>query len=361
MSTPANMIDVEQGGQQWAEIRCGIGTASRAADVMAKGKGKAESAKRRDYRAEIIFEITTGEPYPQYVSREMQWGIDQEPFARAAYGEQFDVDVDVAGFVPHPTIARFGCSPDGFVGDDGMLQIKCPTSTTHIAWMLAGKIPDDHAWQMLAELACNPERQWIDFVSYDPRLRPEHQLFVRRMLRQGNEKLIAAVEESFAKLAAEVDAQLAQMPAALPPAPEPRQLAAAPEAEPETLPHAVWCECGHISGQHGAKFPHVCACDGNYRGEICACQAFKAKAAVADPKPAAVLEMPKPAPKPIAKPAAADPKPTIDEIDPATRRPRFSDYSEYEQAKDAWLQRDTLRMFQATLEMFLAAKGGPIQ
>ena len=110
----------------------------------------------------------------------MQWGLDQEPFARAAYELHAGVLVETCGFVLHPQIARFGASPDGLVGDDQpLIQIKCPTTKTHLEWMMAKTIPLEHIPQMLAELSCTG-REWADFVSFDPRL-PEHlQLFVLR-------------------------------------------------------------------------------------------------------------------------------------------------------------------------------------
>ena len=99
-----------------------------------------ETAARAAYRSELICEILTGVPYPQFVSKEMQWGIDQEPFARAAYELQRDVLVETCGFIVHPGVDRFGASPDGLVGDHGLIQIKCPSTSTHLGWMLSGGI-----------------------------------------------------------------------------------------------------------------------------------------------------------------------------------------------------------------------------
>lgn len=213
MSTPANSIDCLQGSQMWAELRCGNVTASRASDVIAMTK-KGESADRRNYRTELLCERLTGVPYPQYVTKEMQWGTEQEPFARAAYELQVGVLVDTVGFVLHPSVPRFGCSPDGYVGEIGMVQFKCPNTTTHLGWMLGGTIPVEHVPQLLAELSCNPEREWIDFCSFDPRL-PEHlQLWMKRYER--NPKLISALEAEVVHFNAELD----QVLMALPPAPQ---------------------------------------------------------------------------------------------------------------------------------------------
>lgn len=199
---------VEQGSEEWIAARVGLVTASRASDVIVMTK-KGEGAARRNYRCELICEILTGQPYPRYISTEMQWGIDQEPFARAAYELQRDVLVETVGFVPHPTIERFGASPDFLVGGDGMGQIKCPNTSTHLNWMLGGVVPVEHMPQMLAEMSCTG-RAWCDFVSFDPRL-PEHlQLFVRRFAR--DEKLIATLEAEVVHFNAEIEGVLAALP-----------------------------------------------------------------------------------------------------------------------------------------------------
>lgn len=211
--TPANFIECQQGSQMWKELRCGMPTASRAADVIAMTK-KGEGADRKNYRTEIICERLTGQPYPQSAehARQVQWGKDQEPYARAAYELAHDVLVETVGFVIHPTVARFGASPDGLVGDDGMIQIKCPTTTKHLEWIQAGVVPVEHIPQMLAEMSC-AGRKWCDFVSYDPRLTGdgEHlQLFVRRYHR--DEKLIAALEAEVVHFNSEIDQVLSLLP-----------------------------------------------------------------------------------------------------------------------------------------------------
>lgn len=207
--TIQELAELEQGSELWAQARCGLVTASRCGDVIAMTK-KGESADRRNYRTELICERLTGVPYPQFVSREMQWGREQEAFARAAYEMQRDVLVETVGFVPHPTIALFGCSPDGYSGDRGMVQFKCPATTTHLTWMLSGAIPVEHVPQLLGELACNPEREWIDFASYDPRLPAHLQFFARRFAR--DQKLIATLESEVVHFNAEIEQVLALLP-----------------------------------------------------------------------------------------------------------------------------------------------------
>lgn len=199
----------EQGSEAWAMERCGMVTASRCGDVTAMKQNKEEKVERRDYRIELISEILTAVPYPRYISREMQWGIDQEPFARAAYELSRDVLVETCGFVLHPILDRFGASPDGLVGDDGLIQIKCPNTTTHLSWMLSGTIPVEHMPQMLAEMSCT-QRAWCDFVSYDPRLPEYLQLYVRRFTRDA--KLIAVLEREVEHFNSEIDEQIAALP-----------------------------------------------------------------------------------------------------------------------------------------------------
>lgn len=205
------IAEVVQGSHEWKQLRCGRITASRAADVIATTK-KGEAAARRDYRTQILVERLTGIPVEQYLTQEMIFGREQEPFARAAYEVHEGIFVDQVGFVVHPLMPYFGCSPDGLVGEKGMLQIKCPNTTTHLAWLMAGTIPVEHVPQMLAELACNPEREWIDFCSFDPRL-PEHlQLFIRRYHRDAG--LICSLEKEVAHFNDECGQVLERLPGA---------------------------------------------------------------------------------------------------------------------------------------------------
>jgi hypothetical protein len=205
------MFDCEHGSPEWHSARCGLVTASRCADVIATiKKGKEEGAPRRNYRAELVVALLTGQTPPTpFVTREMQWGIDQEPFARAAYEMDRNLMIEPMGFVFHPTIPRFGASPDGLIGNDGLLQIKCPTTATHLAWLMAGIVPIEHAPQMLAEMACTG-RQWNDFVSFDPRLPKHLQLFIRRFHR--DDALIAQLEAEVIRFNAEIDDVIDQLP-----------------------------------------------------------------------------------------------------------------------------------------------------
>jgi hypothetical protein len=216
--TSTEMLSLEQGSELWVAARRGLVTASRMSDVIATLKrkkkddgGKCETAARRNYRMELAIEILTGQPFPHYVSQDMQWGLDQEPFARAAYEIKRDTLVETGGFFVHPTVERFGASPDFMVGSEGLGQIKCPTTATHLGWVREKVIPIEHAAQMLAELACTG-REWNDFVSFDPRL-PEHlQLFIRRMERRDHEFLIERLEVEVNRFNADLDNFLAELP-----------------------------------------------------------------------------------------------------------------------------------------------------
>ena len=202
-----------QGSPEWKQARCGFVTASRMSDVLATIK-KGEAASRRNYKAELVGETLTGQAAEGYVSKEMRNGAPwtPKPFVyRAAYEFRADVMVEQVGFVVHPNIQRFGASPDGLVGPDGLVEIKCPNTATHLDWILANEVPSEHQWQMVAEMACTG-RQWVDFVSFDPRL-PQHlQLFVKRFSRKESE--IVVVENEAQRMIADVDGILARLPKA---------------------------------------------------------------------------------------------------------------------------------------------------
>ena len=204
-------IDYPQGTPEWLQARAGKVTASRINDVMAKIK-TGESAARKDYKAQIVAEILTGTPQENgFKSAEMQWGNDQEPFARAAYEIKTGSMVDQVGLVLHPSIERGAASPDGLVGPDGLVEIKCPKTATHLQYLVDGKVPTHYQPQMLWQMACTG-RDWCDFVSFDPRL-PDHlQLFIRRFNR--DQKRIDEIESEVRAFLAEVDAILAALPQA---------------------------------------------------------------------------------------------------------------------------------------------------
>lgn len=176
------IVECTQGTEEWKQARAGKVTASRIPDVLAKIKS-GEAAVRRDYRAQLVAEILTGVPQDDaFFSAEMRWGVEQEPFARAAYEIQTGRDVEQVGMVLHPSIDRGAASPDGLVEFDGLLEIKCPKTATHLAYIQADVVPAQYHPQMLWQMACTG-RDWCDFVSYDPRLPENLQLFFKRFQR----------------------------------------------------------------------------------------------------------------------------------------------------------------------------------
>lgn len=202
------VIPVEQGSPEWLLARCGKVTGSRIDDVCAKLKNGTYGASRDSYMGQVIAERLTGRPADTYQSQAMAWGNDIEPMARAAY--QFDrmIPVERVGFVLHPHIRDAGCSPDGLLGDRGMVQFKCPLTHTHISYLLAGGVPAAYQKQMQWEMACC-ERQWSDFVSFDPRMPAHMQLFVKRLHR--DDQAIRMLEREAELFLAEVERKLEQL------------------------------------------------------------------------------------------------------------------------------------------------------
>lgn len=192
---------IEQGTVEWHLQRLGKVTASRVSDVLSKGKS-GESASRKNYRTELLVQRLTGQPGESFTNTAMEWGTATEPLARIAYEAEMGVFVDQVAFIDHPSIAQFGCSPDGLVAENGLIEIKCGNSATHIDWMLDGKPPTKHIPQMQCQMAVTG-RQWCDFVSFDPRLPDDLQLFVVRLER--DQEYIEAMEAEVKKFLSEVD------------------------------------------------------------------------------------------------------------------------------------------------------------
>lgn len=168
---------MEQGTEEWFAARLGRVTASRVNDIVARTK-TGYSASRDNYLAQLVCERLTGKGAESYTNAAMAHGTETEPLARAAYEMKNSVLVDEVGFVQHPTLMA-GASPDGMVGQDGLIEIKCPQTNTHIDTLLSGKIPIKYKAQMTWQMLCTG-RKWCDFISFDPRLPQELQMFVQR-------------------------------------------------------------------------------------------------------------------------------------------------------------------------------------
>lgn len=202
-------LEIVQGTDDWFAARLGKVTASRIADVMAKTKS-GYGAGRKNYLAQLVAERLTGTVADSYTNAAMQWGIDTEPQARAAYELLTDQAVQEVGFADHPAIAMCGASPDGLVGETGLVEIKCPNTATHIDTLLAQNVERKYALQMQFQMACT-ERDWCDFVSFDPRMPGNLQLLVKRVERDA--ELVAEIETEVQTFLADLDETVGRLAA----------------------------------------------------------------------------------------------------------------------------------------------------
>lgn len=191
---------VEQRTHAWLMQRVGLVTASRFKDVLAKLKTGAPAQVRKDYLMEIVCERLTGEPAQRYVNAAMQWGADQEPYAREAYVARTGRQIDEVGFIRHPELMA-GVSPDGIVDLEGLIEIKCPTTSTHLDTLLNG-MPEQHLAQIQGQLWVTGY-DWCDFVSYDPRLPRGLDMHIQRVER--DEGYIQHLQHEVRRFIAEVD------------------------------------------------------------------------------------------------------------------------------------------------------------
>lgn len=189
----------EQRTEQWLLDRLGHVTASKADCVLA---GK-ETAKRQGYIIQLVTERLTGQVQDSFTNSAMAWGTEQEPVARAVYQSTLagDLFVEETGFVKHTTIEWLGASPDGLVGD-GLVEIKCPNSTTHVEYLMDGKVPAKYKLQIMVQMLCT-QRKWCDFVSFDPRLPEDLQLFVVRF--EPKQEELDKIESAIKDFLIEVD------------------------------------------------------------------------------------------------------------------------------------------------------------
>lgn len=197
------MSSLQADNPDWQIARLGKLTASRYGDAMAKTR-LGWGAGRERYLSELVCERMTGVPYPHFMSQDMKWGQEKEVDAKQAYMFLRDVDIVEVGFIPHPTIEMSGASPDGLIGDKGLIEIKCPASHTHKNWLLGqAPIPLEYIQQVQWQLICTG-REWCDFVSFDPRWPFELQLLIRRIIRLDN-KHVLEMEDDALKFLDEVE------------------------------------------------------------------------------------------------------------------------------------------------------------
>lgn len=195
---------IEQNTPEWHQARCGSLGASAVHEALAKTK-TGWGAGRANAKARIVLERLTGTPQESFTNAAMQWGHDQEDNAANAYAFLSGNTVEVCGIYKHPWIEGTHASPDRLVGEDGLVEIKCPNSATHLDTLLSKKVPAKYVTQMQWQMAVTG-RKWCDFVSYDPRFPENHQVFIQRVER--DDERIAELEKDVAEFLAEVEADL---------------------------------------------------------------------------------------------------------------------------------------------------------
>lgn len=200
-------LEFAQGSPEWLAARVGLVTASRVSDVIAKTKS-GPSASRAGYMGELVAERLTGQSAAsEFTNDDMRRGIELEPAARFAYEVSTGSVVSEVGLVLHPNM-QAGASPDGLVGADGLIEIKCPRTHVHIEYLLSGKPPVKYLPQMAWQIICTG-RQWCDFVSFDPKMPENLRLFVVRYTPDAG--YLRELEGEVAALIAEVDAKVEQL------------------------------------------------------------------------------------------------------------------------------------------------------
>lgn len=197
--------NIQQRTDEWHQARCGKITASRMNAVMNKLKNGDSGAERRKYIGQLICERLTNEPTQHFENEAMRHGTEIEPLARNAYILKTGNLVEEVGFIEHKTIPNAGASPDGLVGDDGLIEIKCPETYTHIETLRTGEIKQDYIYQMQWQMECTG-RKWCDFVSFDNRLPEKLQIKIIRIKR--DDELIEKMKNEVWAVSAAVDTVL---------------------------------------------------------------------------------------------------------------------------------------------------------
>ena len=199
--------DLEQGSSEWLAARAGSLGASDVHRALARTRN-GWGAERANVAAALVIERLTGQPRKGFTSAAMQWGIDTEPEARAVYAMSTSDPVSTIGLVRHPSIVGTHASPDGLVGADGLVEIKCPESAQHLATLLGEAPADRYVTQCLWQMECTG-RAWCDLVSYDPRFPPDMAMHVTRLVR--DDARLSEMREAVRAFLAEVDASLARL------------------------------------------------------------------------------------------------------------------------------------------------------
>ncbi|MBB4077214.1 exodeoxyribonuclease (lambda-induced) [Bartonella fuyuanensis] len=199
---------MEQRTAQWFQARLGKVTASNVYNVINKTAKGTPTGKYEEYKIKLITERLIGEISPHYETENMRWGIEHEENALREYSFIYDVEITKCGFIQHPTIKMAGASPDGLIGDDGLVEVKCPRSTTHIRFCIDNEIRPEYHTQMQFQMACTG-RQWCDFVSYDPRFAgtSSHlRIKIKRLYR--NDKEIQQINQEVESFLTEIEREI---------------------------------------------------------------------------------------------------------------------------------------------------------
>lgn len=218
LSVQDRIVSCTQGDATWLQTRLGMITSSRIAAVIGKRKRQPkegppeELAARWNLKVEIVSERLSGSAAEHYVSYWMDQGRENEPLALAAYEQLRDCEVEQIGFLYHPTMEWGGCSPDGRIGSEGLVEAKCPKLATHIGYLVAQEIPEIYLPQLCWQLACDETRQWNDFISYCPELPKPYRIFRKRLERTAAvDDTIRGMEAEAKQFVSEVDQLLERL------------------------------------------------------------------------------------------------------------------------------------------------------
>lgn len=203
---------MEQRSPEWFAARAGSLGGSKVKDAIAHLKRKGRESERMQVAVDLMYELAaeriTGVPARRVNA--LHWGVEHEDEARASYAFLTNLEVVKVALIPHPTIPNAHASPDSLVGDAGGLEIKCPTSATHLKTLLEDAVPEEHMPQVYWNMACaGPARHWWDFVSYDPRFPPDMRMFVKRVERV--DEVILSLEAEAIAFLGELDGKLEQL------------------------------------------------------------------------------------------------------------------------------------------------------
>lgn len=199
----ATLVKADQGSEEWLQARVGLATASRFNDIMARTRS-GYAASRKNYNAELVVERLTGAAQDFFKSAAMEWGTNTEPVARLAYALATGNDAEETGLWLHDEIPA-GASPDGFIGEDGALEIKCPNTATHLDTLVTKQVPRQYYAQVQGQLWITG-RKWCDFVSFDPRLPENAQMIIINIMR--DEEYIKDLETEVRSFLDEVEEQV---------------------------------------------------------------------------------------------------------------------------------------------------------